>query len=96
MGIVTELPLPADLRALVAAYAAYGPTPSAAAIRAHLEAHPWVEDMIEAVPELHPGTIVLSAPSVGLDDCWECSHCVTARLYRIRRRHELACAGPED
>ena len=92
MGTVTELPLPVELRALVAAFAAYDPTPSAVAIRAHLQAHPWLEDMIAAVPELHPGAIILEASWVGLDDCWECSRCVTARLHKIRRRRELAGA----
>ena len=88
MGAASELPLPADLLALVAAYAANGPTPSAAAVRAHLQAHPWIEDMIAAVPELHPGTIVLRAPSLGLHDCRKCSCCEHARLYEIRRRYE--------
>ena len=88
MGVASELPLPADLLALVAAYAANGPTPSAAAVRAHLHAHPWIEDMMAAVPELHPGTIVLGAPCLGLDDCRKCSCCEHARLYEIRRRYE--------
>ena len=88
MGVASELPLPADLRALVASYAANGPTPSAAAVRVHLQVHPWIEDMLAAVPELHPGTIVLRAPWLGLHDCRKCSCCAHARLYEIRRRYE--------
>ena len=88
MGSTSELPLPADLRALVASYAAYSPTPSAAAVRVHLEAHPWIEDVAAAYPEKHPGKIILGAPYMGLGDCWKCDSCSYAMLYRIRRRYQ--------
>ena len=88
----SELPLIADLQALVASYAAYSPTPSAAAIRTYLDAHPWncrsLHDVVAAYPERHPGEIVLRAPYVGLGDCWKCDTCSYARLYQIRRRYE--------
>ena len=82
------LPLSADVRALVAAYAAYAPTPTAAAMRAHLVAHPWIEDVAALYPEKHVGTIILRAPYIGLDTCWKCNHCAHAKLYDIRRRYE--------
>ena len=88
MGLTSELPLPADLRALVASYAAWRPTPSAAAIRAHLDAHPWIGDVVAAFPERHPGNIILGAPYMGLGNCWKCDWCSYARLYRIRRRYQ--------
>jgi len=84
----TELPLLADLQTLVASYAAYSPTPSAAAIRAYLDAHPWIGDVVAAFPERHPGELILGAPYMGLIDCWKCDTCSHARLYKIRRRYE--------
>ena len=89
MEMASELPLPADLQALVASYAAYsGPTPSAAALQEYLLAYPWIEDIIAACPVIHPGTILLHAPDLGLIDCSKCSQCAYACHYRIRRRYE--------
>ena len=86
--MASKLPLPADLQALVASYAAYSATPSAAALRTYLEAHPWIEDIVSASPELHPGTIILGAPYLGLIDCLKCDTCLYARQHRIRRRYK--------
>ena len=87
--MASELPLPADLQALVASYAAYsGPTPSAAALQEYLLAYPWIEDMIAAFPMIHPGTVILGASCLGLLDCSKCSTCAYACHYRIRRRYE--------
>ena len=88
LKMASELPLLADLQALVASYAAHSPTPSAAAIRTYLDAHPWINDVVAAYPEKHPGKIILGAPFMGLGDCWKCDTCSYARLYRIRRRYE--------
>ena len=88
MGIVPELPLPAGIRAIIASYAAYTPTPSALAVRAYLAAHPWIEDVLAVHPERHTSSIILGAPYMGIGDCWKCNQCSYARLYRIRRRYE--------
>ena len=37
---------------------------------------------------IHPGTILLHAPYLGLIDCSKCSQCAYACHYRIRRRYE--------
>ena len=86
--MASKLPLPAELQARVASYAAHMPTPSGAAMRAYLEAHPWIEDMVAASPMLHPGTVLLGAPHLGLLDCSKCSSCMYASNYQIRRRYE--------
>ena len=86
--MASELPLPAELQARVASYAAPRPTPSGVAIREYLDAHPWIEDMAAACPMVHPGTIILGAPFLGLIDCSKCSRCQYACNYRIRRRYE--------
>ena len=64
MKMASKLPLPADLHALVASYAAYNPTPSAAALRTYFEAHPWIKGMVAACPEMHLGAIILDAPDL--------------------------------
>ena len=88
MGLASELPLPAGIRAIIASHAAYTPTPSALAVRAHLAAHPWIEDVLAMYPERHTSSIILGAPYMGIGDCWKCNQCSYARLYRIRRRYE--------
>ena len=86
--MASELPLPAELKARVASYAAYSPSPSAAAIRAYLDAHPWIEDMAAAYPEMHLGATILGAPYLGLVDCSKCSRCQYARVYQFRRQYK--------
>ena len=86
--MASSLPLPAELQARVSSYAAYSPSPSAAAIKAYLDAHPWIEDMAAASPMVHPGAIILGAPRLGFVDCSKCSCCQHANHYRIRRRYE--------
>ena len=92
--MTSELPLPADLQTRIASYAAYSPSPSGAAIRAYLDAHPWIEDMADAYPEMHLGATILGAPRLGLTDCSKCSRCQYARVYQFRRRYELKRRGP--
>ena len=85
--MASKLPLPTDLHALVASYAAYSPTPSAAALRKYLETHPWIKGMVAACPRIHPGLIILGAPDLGLVDCSKCSTCAKARHFQIRQRY---------
>ena len=92
--MASELSLPADLQALVASYAAYSPTPSATAVRAYLAAHPWIDDVVAAYPEMHLGAVILGAPCLGLIDCSKCSRCQYARLYQFRRRYEADEEAP--
>ena len=86
--MTSELPLPAELKALVASYAVLSPTPSAAAIQAYFDESPWIEDMVTAYPMIHPGIVIMGAPYLGLFDCSKCSHCLFACTYQIRRRYE--------
>ena len=82
------MPVPAGIRAHIASYAAYTPTPSAVALEQHMEAHPWINDVIAMYPDRHPGRIIMGAPFIGLGNCWKCDACSYAKLYQIRRRYE--------
>ena len=86
--MASKLPLPAELQGRIASYAAHRPTPSGVAIREHLDAHPWIDEMAAAYPMMHPGTFILGAPYLGLIDCSKCSSCMYASNYQIRRRYE--------
>ena len=77
------LPLPEHVQDTIAELARLVPTPSAMALRAHLEACPWIPAVVEAFPKLSQATIILQAEQLGLTPCWKCDGCAYATLHRI-------------
>ena len=80
------LDLPWDVQTLVREFAeGWQPTPSAQALKAFHELHPWVLPMAQAWPGFAPG-IYKGAPYVGMQDCYKCSRCIDASLHVLRRQ----------
>ena len=92
-----ELPLPSGVQRHIAELAQFAPTPSAQALVAHLDAYPWVRDVLDAFPHRNPVHFVLRGAWLGLGNCHKCNSCSIAHLYALRRRYEpdgeglLAC-----
>ena len=92
-----ELPLPSGGQRHSAELAQFAPTPSAQALVAHLDAYPWVRDVLDAFPHRNPVHFVLRGAWLGLGNCHKCDSCSIAHLYALRRRYEpdgeglLAC-----
>ena len=86
LALATQLP--DHLLAHVAELARYVATPSAQALKAHLEACPWVPEMIACFPRVAPSLIILQACWLGLEPCRKCNSCAYATLHEIRRQYD--------
>lgn len=82
------LPLPREVQDCVAELARFEPTPSAMAMKRHLEDCPWVAPMLEHFPCLPPSYFILRADALGLVGCRKCNSCDFATLHQIRRQFD--------